>query len=287
MPALRRKLRLGLALTTLLAPVGCSQPPDDGSQNAVAPSSAPAEPKLALEAPLDRAALLLAVAEAASAASLGRSDASAQRKLDGKRFEIRIRFGCDSSPTVRVTDAPFAVRFDPEERTLRIRAKPDLTLADPLVASVAGESVEAVEGFWLRRPWLLHDGCPVVPSSRASGEAAQDSREPINATVARSEHGSLPRVGVASFFTSEDSRTVRRKGRAYELTKVLGSNEQPSKEGYNLVLAGRLAKLTGGSVIACRPGDTEQAPRCVVSVNFDRVWIERPGTPDILADWSA
>ena len=56
-----------------------------------------------VEPPMDRAGLLKAVGAAASAGALGQDDADAQRKLDGKKFEVRIRFGCATSapPGVR------------------------------------------------------------------------------------------------------------------------------------------------------------------------------------------
>ena len=44
--------------------------------------------------PLDRAALLSAIAQAASATAAGTEMPEAVRGLDGRQFELRIRFGC-------------------------------------------------------------------------------------------------------------------------------------------------------------------------------------------------
>ena len=67
---------------------------------------------------------------------------------------------------------------------------------------------------------------------------------------------------------------------------MLREGEQPSPEGYNLVLSGRLRQLPGGRVIACRLTNPDVPPDCILSVLFDRVWIERPETKAIVAEWS-
>ena len=248
---------------------------------------------------MDRSAMLTAVAEAASAAALGRDDAAAQRRLDGKRFEVRIRFGCASGAIAQGSEpapaqaAPFTVRFNEQDRTLRVRAAPDLTLDDRRIAALAGERIEAVEGFWMRKPWLLTPGCPVSPAappdeSRETEESEESARSktaddpPVQERVA-AEPGQ--RVGLAQFFTATDPRTGRRDGRAYEATKVLDADEQLSRQGYDLVLSGRLRRLEGGRVIACTVASSEAPPDCVVSAEFDRVRIEAPGAKKIIAEW--
>lgn len=294
-----------LLLITASIASGCQ--PDTGNEvvndgNANAVSSLPRLP--VVEPPMDRAALLKAVADAASAAALGRDDATEQRSLDGKRFEVRIRFGCapaaptpaaaDKAKPARKVDSsekkPFMVRFNDEDRTLRISAAPDLSLDDPSVAAFAGEEVEAVEGFWMRRPWLLADGCPVPPKPPETKEApAKDTEKPAKKTDAKPDTAELAdegqRVGLAQFFTSADPRTSRRDSRAYETTKVLKEDQQLSRAGYNLVLSGRLRQLRGDGVIACRVEELNAAPECIVSAEFDRVWIEDPATRKMIAEW--
>lgn len=264
----------------LLALSSCQPEPVDNAVGNETVSPAPRLPPLPVaEEPMDRAALLEAVAKAASAVGLGQNDAEEQRRLDGKRFEVRIRFGCAITAQPGSTAGPFNVRFNGEDRTLRVRASPDLTLDDPFVAALGGETIEAVEGFWMRRPWLLTDGCPVVPPSPPQSPDPQSANEP--AAAASRSH----RVGLGQFFTSADSRTQRRQERAYEATKVLGEGERPSREGYNLVLSGRLRKLSGGRSIHCRILGPNQPPECVISAEFDRVRIETPGSKDVLAEW--
>lgn len=281
---------VGAALST----TACQGPTDnentlDGVLNEVSqpPSLPVAEP------PMDRGTLLQAVGRAASATALGQDDANAQRRLDGKRFEVRIRFGCASGAPLPDGDAPFNVRFDQEDRTLRVRAAPDLTRKDPAVAPLASQSIEAVEGFWMRRPWLLADGCPVSSSSQRTAEGDPPTDVPPLQDVVRGAAGEDARpaayrlrVGIAQFFTEADSRTGRREERAYEASKVLAESERPSAGGYNLVLSGRLRRLSGGQVISCRVTNADAPPECVVSAEFDRVRIEVPSTKNVLAEWS-
>lgn len=261
-----------LALSVAALVAGC-QPAaqEEPVQNEAVNEASPLPPLPVAEPPMDRAGLLTAVAKAASASALGRIDSAEQRPLDGKRFEVRIRFGCATTPQlVKETAGPFNVRFNSEDRTLRLRAAPDLTLDEPQIAALAGERVEAVEGFWMRRPWLLADGCPAGPADQQTDGTPQASDQ---------------RVGLAQFFTATDSRTMRRDDRAYEATKVLGADEAPSRQGYNVVLSGRLRQLPQRRVILCRTRGAGAPPECVVSAQFDRVWIEEPSSKAILAEW--
>jgi len=291
------------ALAAAMVVSSCHRPPDaEEPGNAV--ENQTSLPRLPVaEPPLDRAAILAAVAQAASAAGLGENDAEQQRLLDGKRFELRIRFGC---PLVGAPDKGerFSVTFNEEDRTLRIRAAPDVTLDDPQIAQVASDAVEAVEGIWLRRPWVLAARCPVVartatqpadPGDATADKTANSRNHPepadrtaleANAAIPPAGAGSGPRVGIAQFFTEADPRTIRRNQRAYETTKVLAEGELPSPEGYNLILSGRLRAIPGGRVITCLAQSFATPPDCIVSAEFDRVWIERPDSKAIIAEWS-
>jgi hypothetical protein len=257
---------------------GCRQASEDAaigndSENAVSPLP----PLPIAEPPIGRETILLAAARAASAAALGRGDAAGQRELDGKRFEVRIRFGCPPSRSVTEGASRFELRFDEENRTLRLRAAPDLSLDDKTIAGLSGDTVEAVEGFWIQRPWLLADGCPPGPQLPPDARDAEGGASPPST--------SHRRIGIAHFFTEADSRTGRRDHRAYEATKVLKEGEQPSAEGYNLVLSGRLRARPLGRVISCTVVSIDAPPQCVVSAEFGRVWIEQPGSKQVVAEW--
>ena len=296
----------GIAAFGLAAcrPATQDPPVDNSSENRVLPR--PTLP--VVDPPMDREALLLAVARAASSAGLGLDDAAVQRKLDGRRFEVRLRFGCKPDGTAADADGRFTVRFDEKDRTLRLSASPDLGLDDVPVealgktaegASDEANVIEAAEGFWLRRPWLLADGCPPTsPPDQAAMEMRVDASEPGQSQPATAPGGTSAdsgspskeaneRVGLAEFYTSTDSRTGRRDERAYEVTKVLGEGEQPSTQGYNLVLSGRLRAKPLGRVISCSIAAPGEPPQCIVSAQLDTVLIERPDSKQVLAKWGS
>ena len=277
-----RSIRAGIIAAALLVS-SCRPAEDVERSNATVANETTRVPRLPVaEAPLDRAAVLQAVAKAASAAALGHDDRSAQRGLDGDRFEVRIRFGCPT-PTPSVAAGPFVVRYDGESRRLQVRASPDLTEGEPWIAKLGGDTVEAVEGFWMRKPWMLASGCSVAEQAPASEATQETSDDTQRMPIAASEW----RVGIAQFFKAADARTTRRDHRAYEATKTLEEHQPAPSQGYDLILAGRLQELPNGRVIACHLLSPELPPECVVSVTFDQVRIERADTKEILAEWSS
>jgi hypothetical protein len=259
---------------------------------AAAPSKVPLAP-----APMDREALLQAIARAASVAASGADDAAVQRQLDGKPIEVRIRFGCEG-PSERLADDPLGWTYDAEEGTLRARALPTISIDDPAVAQIAGEAVEAVEGFWIARPWLLRAACPAKPApppgpteAETQGEAkptAKAPEKPAGDDVLKPVQPAVrsPKVGIAQFFTATDARTRRRDMRAYETVNTIGKDQRVGTQGFDLVLAGRLRTLPGGKVIACTISGIDAPPDCIVSAQIDQVRMERPGTKAILARWA-
>lgn len=279
-------LKCVLSCLAALAIAAC-RPAADDDVNDSGNAAIPPIPLPVAEPPLDREDLLLAVFRVSSAVAVGGDDRAPQAKLDAKPFEIRIRFGCAASGRPADEEAPFAVRFNQQNRTLRVRATPDLSLDDPIIAALAGEAIEAVEGFWMHRPWLLADGCPVSPAPAQPGDP-----EPREAAASDGPADDPPppagrRVGLAQFFTEADARTGRRDSRAYEATRVLPSGELPSRQGYNLVLIGRLRQMPDGRVISCRVAGADTPPECVVSAEFHQVRIENPVTRRPLANWGS
>lgn len=259
-----------------LALLSCREPAKEGEPaNAAAEQPVQPAPLTVAERPLDREALLLAALRAASAFSAGSDDSETQAKLDGKRFELRIRFGCANG-----TDEARGWRFDEANRTLRLRVTPDISEADPVAAEIAGEQFETVEGLWLRRPWLLTATCPAdsLPAGGEAGEAIDKSEPTASGAAARM-------VGLAQFFSPTDSRTTRRRQRPYEATKILEEGQAPSAKGYDFVLSGRLRALPSRRVIACLAKAPEEPPACIISVHVDRAWLERPDNRELIAEW--
>ena len=272
MPAMRHVKAAALA-AALLAACGCQQPQsqqDDAANaaNAARPQTVPEIPIPVPDPPLGREQLLVAAMHAASEFATGSQDLRPQQALAGKKFEFRVRFGCDEPGAPQ---GDFSWSFDPATGALKVRAAPTLSPKDAPVKAIAGDSFETVEGFWIPRPWLIASACPSSDALPTPGP----EQSPESQTV-----------GIAQFFTATGPRTLRRSGRAYEATKKLPKGEKPAA-GFDLVLSGRLAALPDGRVIACTASPQGGRPSCIISVEFGKVWIERADTKEHLADWGS
>ena len=144
--------------------------------------------------------------------------------------------------------------------------------ADWLQSGVVGRDdsgLEAVEGFWLARPWLLTEACPAMaPTASASSQASPQT------------------AGLAAVFKANGARTGRRNGRAYEFT-LRGEDGQPpvpSAQGYRLVLEGRMTAFADGRAIHCRAAAADQRPSCIGAVQLDRVAFE-DADGQMLSEW--
>lgn len=297
----RAPLSTALLLAACVALAACetgegndSEPAENAGESALNLQTVPRP-----EPPMDRAKLLAAVARAASATAAGVDDSADQRSLAGSRFELRIRFGC-RGPAPDLSEAIFGWTFDRENRTLRVRATPTITSDAKIVQQFASEDVEAAEGFWIPRPWLLEPICPAAAAVRPappepeaeSDSAAEESVEapaPVDdEQESQAPPPAWPKVGIVQFFTETDPRTRRHGMRPYETVKTLGPTQPLSSQGFNLVISGRLRALAaqpGQRVIACASRGADHPPDCIVSARIDRVRIERPDTKEILAEW--
>ncbi len=261
-----------------------SEQPENLESDELSDSNETRQPLPIVEAPFNRTRLLFTVARAASSHSVGVDDTEVQRTLDGKRFEVRLRFGCDGQGPGR---GDHAWSVDPDGQTLRVRVVPTLSLNEELIRSVAGKDAEAAEGFWLPRPWLLNAACPAAQPSLRGGVTEPQITNDTEQVLPPPD---LPapaaqRIGIVQFFAPEDSRTGRRMDRPFESVKQLKDADQIGGQGFNLVLAGRLRARGDGRVILCVGNGRDRPPDCVVSADFDRVWIEQPEDKAVVAEW--
>lgn len=270
----RHKLSLALPAAILAVLSGCSveQPQQDqatNSANAAGEAIVPATPVLPVpQPPLNREQLLGAVAQAASDFASGTDDSKRQKQLEGRKFELRMRFGCGGASLESTDDSgSFSSSLDEKSGALKVSAKPTLSLTDAPVKAVAGDRFESVEGFWIGRPWMLTATCPHVSSATAA-----PGQSP----------GQI--VGIAQFFTANQPRTFRRSGRSYEATRKLDQGDKPTG-GFDLVVSGRLTALPDGRAIACTVSPSAGRPPCIISAEFGTVSIERADTHEQLAAW--
>ncbi len=239
----------------------------------------------AFEAPLSRADLLLAVVRARSATASNTDDRGAQRALQGKRFEFRMRFGCEATgPASSPDDRSWS--FDESRRILRVRVRPEIRIASGLVRSLVDDNTEAVEGFAVERPWMLSAACP-QPVSPAPPTDEHDAARGRNEGAPADRYSEdMPQVGVVEFFAKNDTRLLRRNNRDYQVTTTLEPGEMPGGDGFDLLVSGRLKQRPSGSVIECRQFDPARPPACVISAEFDTVSINWAGRGEKLVQWS-
>lgn len=254
--------------TTEREPVAAPPPPVVAAAPALPP--APVEEERGV---LDRGDLIALAAAAADAAASGRGVPPEVLAANGRRFELRLPFGCDG-PANETSQAPMRWRYDPAEQVLRVQVVPIVWTAADWPTAAATPDVEAVEGFWVARPWSASEACTAAAASpQATGT------DPVT----------LPgqTLAIAQFFAAGDTRQGRRDGRPFQTSKRVAPAELAAAAGFRLRLSGRIGNVPGGGPAQCRqPGGPEQRPICVVAATMDEVALENPTNGEILATWN-
>jgi hypothetical protein len=212
-----------------------------------------------------RAELLPAVAAAASAFALGQDYPAGAAVLNDRRFSLRLPFGCGGADP----KAPIGYAFDEARQTLKLTARPETWTQDAAIRTLlAGEDTEAIEGFWIGRPWILTADCPQAANAAGADAAGADP--------------SPQTVGLARIFDKGASRLLRRSDRPYEVSRRVQG--PPGPGGFRLVLEGRITPNAEGRAILCRSDGPQVRPVCLVRVEFDRAAFETPAG-EMLAEW--
>jgi hypothetical protein len=288
MPTFRnfRLLTAGAALALTLP--SCSQPADNDPGADATTNDPVAEPILAQSPVLNRGALLLAIAEAASAFSAGIDDSKAQRELDGRQFSVRLPFAC-AGPLTGDADAPMKMTLRSDSKVLEVRAVPTIGPNDvAMERDEQGEDnpIRAIEGFWIEWPWMMAEQCP--PSAQLP------PTDPFMTMRAAGKVDDLPpappeperTAGIAQFFTATDSRLASRSGRDYHRVVPLAEGVAAPK-GLYLMLEGRLRTWPDGKVIRCSASQHGGRPPCIAGSTIDRVAIERADDLSVIGEWTA
>ena len=254
----------------LLGRAGQPQAAPAANQAAPAPDPAPAPPR---EEPrtFARADLVTMAAQAADAAASGAPVPDAVDEAAGRRFDLLLPFGC-GGPAAGEGGAPLRWRYDEAEEVLRLHARPtSWTAADWDIGAATG--IEAIEGFWIARPWSSSGACPA-----GTGRALVTGSEPVT----------LPgqTLAVAQFLPGDARREARRGARPFELVRRLPRAALDASRGFRLRLLGRIGRVPGGGPVRCvQPAGIEQRPICVIAVTLDEVRIENAATGAVLATW--
>lgn len=262
-----------LAVSLLLAQCAREEPePVDAEPVLADPAPAPA---ITAPTALTRAALLAATSRAASAYVAGeRSEGS--EALVGRPFTLRIPFGCNGPQTTGAEAAGDGLArwsWGPENQTIQLSLTPGDWLNTALISGVADRSDwEAVEGFWIPRPWLTAGDCSTVRADPLQSGGGAPSPQT---------------VGLAAVFKSDDSRVGRRNGRAYAFT-IRPTGDTPLVApvgGYRVVLEGRLTGFPDGQAIRCRASSPDQRPVCIAAIRLDRVAFTTADSSVLLSEW--
>jgi hypothetical protein len=278
MPGLFRNVARPVAVLTivaaalLLAQCDRNRPePIDAEPVAADPVPAPGVPALTT---LNRADLLAATSRAASAYAAGEQMEGADA-LVGRQFSVRIPFGCNGPrPTQAEAAGDGLARWSwgPENQTIQLSLTPGDWLNTALIAGTSESDWEAVEGFWVPRPWLTAGDCSTVRADPLQSGAGAPTPQT---------------VGLAAVFGADDSRVGRRNGRAYAFT-IRPTGDTPLAAptgGYRVVLEGRLAGFPDGRAIRCRASNPDQRPVCIAAMRLDRVGFTNADGSVLLSEW--
>lgn len=223
---------------------------------------------------LDRGDLIALVAQAADATAAGKALPPDIAQARGRRFAIRLPFGCAGAADPDSL-APMRWRYDEGEKALRLHAAPVAwTTGDwwptPLAAPV---SIEAIEGFWLERPWTSSDACP---PAEVQVQSDVSPGPPPTRTLA-----------LAQFFKADDARRGRREGKAFEAVLKVAPDAVRAEQGFRLRVSGRIENIPDGAPVLCHQrAGPDQRPVCVIAMTVDEVAIENGVSGEVLATWS-
>lgn len=284
--------------TTRLAPIvlaaalpvlaSCQKP----SEPAAPEAPAPATPTVVLDSTLNRAALLAALSEARTATADGRPRDAA---LSGRTVSVRLPFGCDGAGSTEPAQPGLPTLARGDDGSLMLRVLPEDLAASDLVVTTGADGAaipspwEAVEGFWIARPWSGLDACrpseaaPMTVHTAEEIEAEGGLKVGDIAPPAGIERTS----GLAAVFETGGSRLGRRQGQAYVhvIRGDKGVDPTPAPGGYALRLEGRLTAFADGKAVHCVQKDAESRPVCVAALRLDRLAFEDGATGALLSEW--
>jgi len=241
--------------------------PDPVEPDARLPAEAPprASPAPILQGPLGRTDLISAAAATADSFAFGIPPRGFLQGLAGRRFKIRIPFGCGGSS--RDSDEPLRWDYDPDRQRLRLRvAAEDLSAVDWVQPLIGDSQAESIDVFWLSRPWTSSEECPASTSTGLGAAATGNT------------------LGLAQVSLPTNSRVGRLKEPFTAQTRLSADGFVPEK-GLHLLLEGRIANWPIGRPIACVGPDPKQRPVCLIGAELERVAVENPIDRSVLADW--
>lgn len=219
--------------------------------------------------PLIRADLLQVAADAAAAYAAGEPAPEGHAGLAGRRFRVRIPFGC-FGPRPAGSEASAGWEYADDGRAVRLSARPEAWADTAFVAQLGGGPYEAVEGLWIPRPWMNGDGCPPLRVDPLGGAPAASPQT----------------VGLAAFFQADSSRVDQRGDRPWQATLRAPEGETLARPaGFHLIVEGRLEPFADGAPVRCNSAGPDQRPVCLIRIQRDRVAFAPIGSDEIIREW--
>ncbi len=267
-----------------------SERPPAVSPAPASPAPRPA-PEPVVSGVLGRADLIALAAAAADAAAAGREPGPEIARADGRRFELRLPFGCAGPAGSADGDAaaPMRWRYDSTAQVLRISVDPVAWTARDWWPAAAAAGVEAIEGFWVARPWTSSEACPVRGEApvAAGTEPETVPGQTGPGQTGPGQTGPEQTLAVGQIFLADSGRGGRRDGKPYQAVVRVAEDQLDMTRGFRLRINGRIARAGTVGPVRCRQAvDPGQRPVCLVSVVIDEVTVENPAGGETLATWS-
>jgi hypothetical protein len=298
----RALLAGGVFVALLISAVLIARPGGPEEEVIALPVAKPTSPVIAAPAPpLTRADLIDAAARAADAHARGVPLLAEDSELAGRRFTLRLPFGC-VVPAEADSEASMGWSYEPEEQTLRVLVAPNVwTDAGPVRKAAKGLDYEAAEGFWIERPWLRTGDCPVWPQPSLVASATSETVKGNQVVAVTSPEAEQAVEGVPApalqldeaqrtlalveYFKPGSRRAARRNGKPYTVVAKLAPSEIDLTRGLRVVVTGRLVPFGSRSAIACSGIDVDKRPLCLISAEIDRVAITDASGQRTLGEW--
>jgi len=228
--------------------------------------------------PLNRADLIAAAQEAGAIYGAGAMTGAANRDLVGRRFLVRLPFGC-LGPSTAPGAEPARWEFDTARRTAKLSAEPQAWTETNWISKITGpKQFDSIEGFWIARPWLVSDACPKRQDQSPDAPPPSPAAPPAPPSQS---------VGLATFVPNRDARASRRALRSYQAAFRPRPNDVAAfgTQGFQLVLTGRVGSYADDSAIHCYSPSLDDRPVCLINVEIDSVAFIDVAMETSLAEW--
>ena len=218
---------------------------------------------------LTRAELLDMVEQATAAYAAGEAAPEGEAALAGRNFRVRIPFGC-FGPRRAGEEGWAGWEYADEGDTIRLSARPENWTDTAFVSLLGGGRYDAVEGFWIPRPWMTGDGCPPIRVDPLGGAPAASPQT----------------VGLAAFFEADSSRVDQRGDRPWQAAIRAAEGETLERPtGFHLIIEGRLGAFSDGRPVRCSSAGPDQRPLCVIRIRREYVAFAPIGSDEVIQEW--